>query len=379
MPPEPDRQIDEIVQARHGDPFSVLGMHMRDGRVLVRTFQPQASKVQIIDRRTGRSAGTLGKVHPAGLYESTLTRRKTPFPYRLRLDAGNGADDIEDPYRFPPVIADADIGRLADGSHPRPYDHLGAHPRTLDGVWGTAFAVWAPNATRVSVVGDFNAWDGRRHPMRLRHGCGVWEIFLPGIGEGTRYKYEIAGPDGALMPLKADPCAGYAEQPPRTASVVSRAPDRDWRDTQWMDSRRDRQSRSAPMSIYEVHLGSWRRVLSDGLRYLTYAELADQLVAYVKDMGFSHIELLPVSEYPFDGSWGYQPVGLYRPDVSASAPPHGVPAFVDAVHGAGLGVLLDWVPGHFPTDPHGLATVRRHCLSTSTPIRARAFTWTGTP
>ncbi len=353
MPSEPDRQMDAIVQARHGDPFSVLGMHVTDGHLVVRTFQPQASAVEVVERKSGKAVAALDRVHPDGLYEAQLARRKKPFPYRLRLQAGGGASVIEDAYGFPPVLGEMDVHLLAEGSHHNAYEKLGAHPRVIDGVAGTAFAVWAPSAKRVSVVGDFNEWDGRRHPMRLRHACGVWEIFLPEIEPGARYKFEIVGPDGALMPLKADPYAFYAEQPPRTASVVHGLPERGWGDGDWMDRRAAAQSRDAPISVYEVHLGSWRRVGSEGLRYLTYQELADQLVPYVKDLGFTHVELLPVSEFPFDGSWGYQPVGLYAP-TSRFGDPGDFQAFVERCHAEGIGVLLDWVPGHFPTDPHGL-------------------------
>ena len=353
MPSQPQPQFDAIVQARHGDPFSVLGMHLEDGRIVVRTFQPQAGAVDLIDGKSGKTVAALDRVHPDGLFQAQLARRRKPFPYRFELDTPGGSSTVEDAYRFPPVLSEDDVRQLSEGSHRNAYEVLGAHPRVIEGVSGTAFAVWAPNARRVSVVGDFNEWDGRRHPMRLRHACGVWEIFLPGIEAGARYKYEIVGPDGALMPLKADPCAFHAEQPPRTASVVHGLPERDWGDGDWMDRRGAAQSRNAPISVYEVHLGSWRRVASDGLRYLTYDELADQLVPYVKEMGFTHIELLPVSEFPFDGSWGYQPVGLYAP-TSRFGDPEDFQAFVERCHAEGIGVLLDWVPGHFPTDPHGL-------------------------
>ncbi len=353
MPSEPDRQFESIVRAQHGDPFSVLGMHVVDGDLVVRTFQPQAGAVELVERKSGKPVATLDRVHPDGLFEARLARRRKPFAYRLKLEAHGGSTVIDDAYGFPPVLGELDVHLLAEGSHRNAYEKLGAHPRVIDGVSGTGFAVWAPNARRVSVVGDFNDWDGRRHPMRLRHSCGVWEIFMPGTGAGTRYKYEIVGSDGALMPLKADPCAFYAEQPPRTASVVHGLPERDWGDDDWMARRAAAQSRDAPISIYEVHLGSWRRVASDGLRYLSYRELADQLVPYVKDLGFTHIELLPVSEFPFDGSWGYQPVGLYAP-TSRFGEPEEFQVLIERCHAEGIGVLLDWVPGHFPTDPHGL-------------------------
>jgi 1,4-alpha-glucan branching enzyme len=221
----------------------------------------------------------------------------------------------------------------------------------MDGVDGIAFAVWAPNARRVSVVGDFNDWDGRRHPMRFRHGVGVWEIFMPGVAAGSRYKFELLGPSGNLLPLKADPYAFASERPPATASLVAAAGSSTWHDDAWLQSRERANRRDAPIAIYEVHLGSWKR--SDGNRYLTYRELAADLVPYAAWLGYTHIELMPVSEYPFDGSWGYQPIGLFAP-TSRFGGPEDFAAFVDAAHAAGLGVLLDWVPGHFPTDAHGL-------------------------
>ena len=230
---------------------------------------------------------------------------------------------------------------------------MGAQVIELDGVQGVSFAVWAPNARRVAVVGDFNGWDGRCHPLRLRHECGVWEIFIPGIGEGECYKYEIKGAHGELLPLKADPYGFAAEHPPRTASVVRRTDNFEWDDDAWMEQRTRRQDRSAPISIYELHLGSWRRDVEDGNRYLTYRELAVQLIPYIKEMGFTHIELLPISEFPFDGSWGYQPIGMFAP-TSRFGTPEDFKYFIESCHKAEIGVLIDWVPGHFPTDPHGL-------------------------
>ncbi|MEE8272716.1 MAG: 1,4-alpha-glucan branching protein GlgB [Alphaproteobacteria bacterium] len=347
-------EVDAIVGASHGDPFSVLGMHADDdGRIVVRTFQPAAVSVAVIEAGSGKVAAELARIHDDGFFEGAMPRRKAPFRYRLRLDLADGPVDIEDPYGFPPVLGDLDVHLLAEGTHLRTYDRLGAHPREIDGISGVAFVVWAPSAKRVSVVGDFNGWDGRSHPMRLRHGCGAWEIFVPGIGRGVAYKYEILGADGTLLPLKADPYAFYAELRPKTASVAHGLPDWQWRDDAWMASRAAVNAREAPISVYEVHLGSWRRVPEDGDRFLSYTELADQLIPYAKDLGFTHIELMPVSEFPFDGSWGYQPIGLFAP-TSRFGPPEDFQAFVDRCHGAGIGVLLDWVSGHFPTDPHGL-------------------------
>ncbi|NNG03544.1 MAG: 1,4-alpha-glucan branching protein GlgB [Inquilinus sp.] len=357
--PAADAEIDAILGGRHGDPFGFLGMHEAvGGGLVVRSFQPHAAGLELVEAKTGKRLAAFELAHPGGLFVAVLPRRRKPFAYRLRLGAADGsAQEIDDPYRFGPLLGELDIHLLAEGSHQRLYEALGAHPAAVDGVAGTRFAVWAPGAARVSVVGDCNGWDGRRHPMRLHPSCGVWEIFLPGVGPGARYKYEILGADGALLPQKADPVGFQAEPPPRTASVVAADEAHRWVDGDWMARRQAAQSRDAPISIYEVHLASWRRADADGDgqggRYLSYAELAAELIPYVKELGFTHIELMPVSEYPFDGSWGYQPVGLFAP-TSRHGTPAEFQAFVDAAHAAGLGVLVDWVPGHFPTDPHGL-------------------------
>ena len=254
-----------------------------------------------------------------------------------------------------PILGDLDVYLLCEGTHLRLYEVLGAHVRTFDGVSGTAFAVWAPNARRVSVVGDFNAWDGRANPMWLRRECGVWELFIPGVGAGTRYKYELEDRYGHLLPLRVDPIGFYAEQRPRNASIVWDAPAFPWTDDAWMRDRGNRQHRDAPISIYECHLGSWRRNPDDGNRFLTYRELAAELIPYVRDLGFTHIELMPLTEHPFDGSWGYQTTGWFAA-TSRFGTPDDARAFVDAAHDAGLGVIADWVPGHFPTDDFSLGT-----------------------
>jgi 1,4-alpha-glucan branching enzyme len=269
--------------------------------------------------------------------------------YRLQVRWRDGTQAlIEDPYSFPPLLGETDVWLMAEGTHLRPFEVLGATPRTLQGVAGTAFAVWAPNAARVSVVGDFNGWDGRRHPMRLRRECGVWEIFLPGVGPGALYKYELRTADGQVLPLKMDPYARQSELRPATASVVAPLPPV----VPESDERRRANAIDAPISLYEVHLGSWRRK-EDG-RWLDWDELAGTLIPYAADMGFTHLELLPVTEHPFDGSWGYQPLGLYAP-TSRFGDAAGLRRFVERCHAAGLGVLLDWVPAHFPADAHGLA------------------------
>jgi 1,4-alpha-glucan branching enzyme len=345
--------IDALVRGDHGDPFALLGPHPDDDdELIVRTFQPQAERVWVLDK-SGRALAELSREHPDGLFAGTLGKRATPFAYRLRGEVGGQTLEMGDPYRFGEILGEIDAYLIGEGNHLRIYEKLGAHPMEMEGVPGVAFLVWAPNAARVSVVGNFNAWDGRRHPMRKRVECGVWELFIPEIGPGEVYKYEIKGPQGQLLPLKADPFAFAAEHPPRTASVVQGLGDRAWTDQDWMHARAAANARNAPISIYECHLGSWMRVPEDGNRYLSYRELADRLVPYVRDMGFSHLELMPVSEYPFDGSWGYQPIGLFAP-TSRHGSPADFAAFVDACHNAGIGLLLDWVPGHFPTDPHGL-------------------------
>jgi 1,4-alpha-glucan branching enzyme len=348
--------VTALMQGDHPDPFSVLGMHRLDAQLVVRTLLPGAVAVTLIDARSGHRLASLEAVDGSAVFCARIARRKQPFPYRLRVDWGSHRQDIEDAYRFPPILGDLDVWLLAEGKHQRPYEKLGAHPAVVEGVAGVAFAVWAPNARRVSVVGDFNNWDGRRHAMRARAPSGVWEIFLPGLTTGDLYKFEILSQDGERL-LKADPFAFRAQLRPETASVVSALPPL----LPSSDARRLANALDAPVSIYEVHLGSWRRVPEDGDRWLSYRELAAQLIPYVKDLGFSHIELMPISEHPFDGSWGYQPVGLYAP-TSRFGTPEDFRYFVETAHAAGIGVLLDWVPGHFPSDAHGLGRFDGSCL-----------------
>jgi 1,4-alpha-glucan branching enzyme len=333
-----------VIEGRHSDPFHYLGWHLKDETPTVRAFLPNASEVAAIDEEGHATA--LPRVHDAGLFEGQLRSRRPR--YRLRARFGDRVVEMEDPYRFPPVLSDLDIYLLSEGTHLTLYDKLGAHPMTIDGVAGVAFAVFAPNALRVSVVGDFNFWDGRRHAMRVR-GNGFWEIFVPGARAGDKYKYEIVSEHGELLPLKSDPVGFSSELRPLTASVVV-----DMANVPHPGPPPARvNALDAPISIYEVHLGSWRRRPEEQNRWLTYRELADILPAYVRDLGFTHVEFLPVSEHPFDGSWGYQPTGLFAP-TSRFGSPADFAALVDACHRAGLGVLLDWVPGHFPDDPHGL-------------------------
>jgi 1,4-alpha-glucan branching enzyme len=340
--------IQAIVHGYHHDPFSYLGMHeTRDG-LAVRAFLPDARDVGLIDA-SGADIAEFERVDPAGLFVARLDGA-TRFPYRLRVVRDNRTEEIEDPYRFPPVLGAMDFHLIGEGNHLELYRRLGAHEVTIDAVHGVAFSVWAPNARRVSVVGPFNDWDGRRHPMRCHFGAGVWEIFVPGLRAGVLYKFEIKGANGDVLPLKADPLALRAEHPPSTASVVGAVvPSR--RDAKSAARRAALNSRDKPMSILEVHPGSWRR--KEDNRVLSYRELAEALVPYAKDMGFTHLELTPIMEYPFDGSWGYQPLGLFAP-TSRFGTPEDFRAFVNSCHDSGLGVFLDWVPAHFPEDAHGL-------------------------
>jgi len=355
--------VGALAGGRHGDPFAVLGPHPApDGTPWVHVLLPGAEAVVV---QAGSARRTLDRQDGPGYLTSLFagplpaTAARSPGTrYRLRVRWADGSEQtLEDPYRFGPVLGETDAWLLAEGTHLRPFEVLGAHLRTLDGVQGTAFAVWAPNASRVSVVGDFNGWDGRRHPMRLRRECGVWEIFLPGVAAGARYKFELLDTEGRLLPLKADPLARAAELRPATASVVVPMPERWPPDA----TRQAANALDAPVSIYEVHLGSWRRKPEDGDRWLDWDELADTLLPYAAAMGFTHLELLPVSEHPFDGSWGYQTLALFAPTARFSRPglghgdPEGFRRFVQRAHAAGLGVILDWVPAHFPSDAHGLA------------------------
>jgi 1,4-alpha-glucan branching enzyme len=347
-PTVPSGVIEAIVAGRHDDPFAVLGPHDAGGACIVRAFVAGAESLEAVSRE-GELLAPLSRVHPAGFFEGRLARR---VPYRLRARRGEDAWTVDDPYAYGPVLGPMDDWLLVEGTHARLYDRLGAHAIGHEGSAGVHFAVWAPNARRVSVVGDFNAWDGRRHVMRRRVDNGVWEIFVPGLGAGALYKYEIVGAAGELLPLKADPVGFGAELRPSTASVVQDTSSYAWTDQAWMAARAARDHRRAPMSIYEVHAGSWRR--GEGGRWLDWDGLADALLPYASGMGFTHLELMPVNEHPLDASWGYQPIGLFAP-TARFGEPAGFARFVDRCHAAGLGVILDWVPAHFPVDPHGLA------------------------
>ncbi|SMX33890.1 1,4-alpha-glucan branching protein GlgB [Maliponia aquimaris] len=346
----------QLAEGRHGDPFAVLGQHtLPDGRVCVRVFYPHIDRVEVLARDTGAPLATLARVDGAdGLYEGALPGVTGRQDYRLRLTRGPDTWEEDDAYAYGPVLGDLDEYLLGEGTHGELWRALGAHVLTHGGTLGAHFAVWAPNASRVSVVGSFNGWDGRRHAMRRRGSTGVYEIFIPGVQDGAIYKYELLDQHGRLLPLKADPVGFGSEAPPRTASVVRDLSQYTWQDGDWMQKRGALHRIDKPISVYEVHLESWRRVPEDGNRSLSYREHAEQLVGYAADMGFTHIELTPISEYPFGGSWGYQPVGLYAPTARFGTP-EDFRALVEATHAAGMGLIIDWVPGHFPTDAHGLA------------------------
>ncbi len=346
-------EVEAIVGGYHGDPFRVLGPHLVDGGDEldagweVNAFLPQAKSAEAI---VGGQAVAMEKRHPHGLFSAFL--RADPGAYRLRLHLYNGeVQDIDDPYRFAPVLTDFELHLYSEGTNYECYNTLGAHLATVDDVAGVRFAVWAPNAIIVAVVGDFNEWDDRRHPMRLRSG-GVWETFLPGVGEGAHYKYAVRSKFEGYRQQKSDPYGFGSEIPPKSASVVENLDAYSWGDLEWMEQRAEGDVLKKPISIYEVHLESWLRGPRN--EWTTYRELAISLVQYVKDLGYTHIELLPIAEHPFSGSWGYQVVGYFAPTARFGRPQDFM-HFVDLCHQNGIGVIVDWVPAHFPKDAHGLA------------------------
>jgi 1,4-alpha-glucan branching enzyme len=369
--------IDAILQARHGAPFDVLGPHLTEvnGRrkLVVRAFHPDARRLWVVDEG-GRVIGEGRRVHETGLFEAELGRDESPPRYRLRLEGGDGATrEIEDPYAFEPQLSDFDLHLLGEGTHYRSWEKLGAHLMTVRGVAGVTFAVWAPNAARVSVVGDFNGWDGRCHPMRKHERNGIWELFVPGLGVGETYKYEILPSQGGPVLLKADPYAFSTELPPKTASRVYDIGGFAWTDQRWLERRRADHHLNEPVAIYEVHLGSWRhRAFAQSL---SYREAAEQLAAYINEMGFTHVELLPITEHPFYASWGYQTVDFFAP-TSRYGSPHEFMTFVDTLHNHGIGIILDWVPAHFPEDSHGLACFDgTHLYEHADPRKGRHPDW----
>lgn len=339
-----------LVRAEHANPFSILGPHEDGEGLIVRTYQPNAIRVELLSAETGESLGEMDQPQVPGLFVARLPVRQK---YRLRIRWAGGVQETEDPYSFGLLLGEMDLYLFAEGNHRELGQCLGAQLMTVDGVPGVRFAVWAPNARRVSVVGNFNSWDGRRHPMRLRHPTGVWELFVPRLQSGEVYKYEILG-QHALLPLKADPFALRTQAPPETSSVVADPLNYAWGDQEWMDKRQQRHAHNAPLSIYELHVGSWQKEGGAEGRTLNWHELADRLIPYIKELGFTHIELMPIMEHPFGGSWGYQLLSQFAPSARYGSP-HDFAAFIDACHRAEIGVILDWVPAHFPTDEHGLA------------------------
>ncbi|WP_122605339.1 1,4-alpha-glucan branching protein GlgB [Pseudomonas viridiflava] len=345
--------MDALIRAEHRDPFSILGPHGDGGSgQFVRAYLPGALSVRLLAPDDGRELGELEMSEVPGFFIGHLEHAQ---PYQLKINWAGGEQITEDPYSYGPLLGEMDLYLFAEGNHRDLSSCLGAQVTNVGGVDGVRFAVWAPNARRVSVVGSFNNWDGRRHPMRLRHPTGVWEIFVPRLQPGEVYKYEILGPHG-ILPLKCDPMALSTTLPPDTASKVSAPLQFNWNDNHWMDTRASLHDVSAPLSIYELHAGSWQMEQNEEgeWRQYNWRELADRLIPYIKELGFTHIELMPIMEHPFGGSWGYQLLAQFAPTARYGSP-EDFAAFVDACHQAGIGVILDWVPAHFPTDTHGLA------------------------
>ena len=342
--------IAALLAGRHGDPFGLLGAHVTADGMVIRAFVPGAERLlALLD--TGRAV-IMKRRDDAGFFEGLAEDAAPPLGYRLQASNAGGIWVFEDPFRFSPILGGVDDYLLGEGTHQALYRRLGSHPLMHEGKQGVHFAVWAPNAQRVSVVGDFNHWDGLVHPMRKRMSSGVWEIFIPGLHAGAVYKYEILDAHGALLPLKADPLGWQAELRPSTASVVAEPGDFAWSDAAFLNARAKVDWRRAPMTIYEVHLGSWQR--RDDGSFLSYDEIAARLVPYAKAMGFTHLQFMPINEHPLDASWGYQPIGLFAPTARFGTP-DGFAGLVDRAHAEGLGVIIDWVPAHFPVDQHGLA------------------------
>ncbi|GIV81479.1 MAG: hypothetical protein KatS3mg051_0833 [Anaerolineae bacterium] len=343
-----------LLNGDHGDPFAVLGPHSAgEGKTVVRAFRPTAAALTLVNERSGAQV-PMARLHEGGFFAVLLDEAWPGPPYHFVAQTHDGRrETFGDPYRFGPLLTDYDLYLLSEGRHFSSYEKLGAHVREVDGVRGVHFAVWAPNAYRVSVIGDFNGWDARVHPMRLHVDAGIWELFIPGVGEGAMYKFDLRSRFDGFQAQKTDPYGFFQEMRPRTASIVVDLDRYQWGDDEWMAARASRDPLRTPMSIYEVHLGSWRRK-NNGLEWLTYRELAETLVPYVKDMGYTHIELMPVAEHPLDMSWGYQVTGYYAA-TSRYGSPLDLMYLIDQCHQHGIGVILDWVPAHFPKDGHGLS------------------------
>ncbi|MCA9731543.1 1,4-alpha-glucan branching protein GlgB [candidate division KSB1 bacterium] len=347
----------KIIHGDHSDPFKILGLHEvtkgKQKHYAIRVFVPTAKEISVISENGKDFARPMEKLHNEGFFELLLKKEEHPGSYKFRAtDYHDSQWEFYDPYSYSTLLTDFDMHLFGEGNFFHMYEKFGAHPMEINGIRGVQFVVWAPNANRVAIVGDFNAWDGRRHPMRVHPGIGVWEIFLPEVREGATYKYEIKTKDGHLR-IKTDPVGFRSELRPANASIVYNIENYNWSDENWMSARRNSNVLHSPISVYEVHLGSWKRIWEENNRWLTYRELAHDLAEYVKSLGFTHIELMPVSEHPFDGSWGYQTTGYYAP-TSRYGSPDDFKYFVDHMHQNGIGVILDWVPAHFPKDDFGL-------------------------
>lgn len=356
-------ELKSIVSARCGLPQEFLGMHKCKGGIVVRAYIVNAKSCHLVDlRKSARKSAGMEKLDPSGFFELFIKGARKPFPYRFRVERYDGEiREFADAYSFPPSLTDEELYLFGLGDDRKVYEHLGSHLREIDGVKGTAFAVWAPTARRVSVVGDFDEWDGRYFPMRPLETSGVWEIFIPGVGEGAKYKYEILAANNDTPFLKSDPYAVRFEPPPYNSSVVCDISGYGWSDEKWIKNRRETDWAKKPVSVYEVHLGSWKRVPEDGFRPLSYAEIGRQLAEYCVQMNFTHVEFMPLTEYPFDGSWGYQVTGFYAPTHRYGSPREFM-EMVDVLHQNGIGVIMDWVPAHFPRDAFALAGFDGSCL-----------------
>ena len=350
----PIDELDVFLAGAHPDPFRILGPHRVGDDLVVRVFRPDAKEVSIVLSGEEERRFEAIRLRPEGFFQATLPGTKRDVDYRVHLTGWDGtAALVHDPYAYGLILGEVDLHLFSEGNHLQLYDKFGAHLRNFGGVDGVYFAVWAPNAQRVSIVGDFNGWDGRVNPMRRLLGSGVWELFLPGVGEGAHYKFEIRTPRGDLL-LKADPFGFFSQHGKQTSSLVYNLDRYRWSDGEWMEARLARGLPTSAISIYEVHLGSWRRKAEEGNRSLSYLELSETLIPYVVEMGYTHIELMPVAEHPFEGSWGYQVTNYYAPTSRFGAPDE-FRHFVDKCHQAGIGVIMDWVPAHFPKDAHALA------------------------
>jgi 1,4-alpha-glucan branching enzyme len=350
----PRDEVSRFVAGTHADPFRVLGPHRVGDDLEIRVFRPDARAVDIVLDREAEKPIAAQQIQQDGFFCAIVPGASRDLPYHLRITAWDGSQHLtRDPYQYGPIMGEVDLHLFAEGQQWKIYDKFGAHLRTVGDAAGVYFAVWAPNAQRVSVVGDFNNWDGRVNPMRKLIGSGVWELFVPGIKQAAHYKFEIRSQIGAVL-LKSDPFAFFNQHGKSTASLVYDLERYTWNDGEWIEARRKKNWPQSPISIYEVHLGSWRRKAEEGNRQLSYLELAEELLPYVLEMGYTHIELLPVAEHPFEGSWGYQVTNYYAP-TSRFGPPDDFRYFIDKCHQAGIGVIMDWVPAHFPKDAHALA------------------------